>query len=89
MDFEYDPKKSESNIKKHGIDFKEGQKLWRDPNGLVFRVQVEGETRYALLAKCKSKNWSAIFTIRAAKTRIISIRRSIKKEIILYENGKI
>ena len=32
MEFEYDPVKSETNKKKHGIDFEEVQALWFDPD---------------------------------------------------------
>ncbi|WP_197473799.1 BrnT family toxin, partial [Oleiphilus sp. HI0066] len=28
--FEFDPKKSKSNLEKHGIDFVTAQDLWRD-----------------------------------------------------------
>ncbi|MBT3637036.1 MAG: BrnT family toxin [Opitutae bacterium] len=89
MDFEFDPKKSEKNKGKHGIDFKEGQALWNDPNALVFRVRVEGEPRFALLAKHGNKAWTAIYTVRSDRIRIISIRRSRKKEEMLYESGRI
>jgi len=30
MHFEFDAEKSESNLIKHGIDFKQAQTLWRD-----------------------------------------------------------
>jgi hypothetical protein len=31
MKFEFDPRKSAADRKKHGIDFVEAQKLWRSP----------------------------------------------------------
>ena len=31
MEFEYDPKKSISNLLKHGIDFMRAQRLWDSP----------------------------------------------------------
>ena len=31
MNFEFDPLKSDANLRKHGIDFLEAQALWRDP----------------------------------------------------------
>jgi uncharacterized DUF497 family protein len=40
MDFEFDPKKSESNKQKHGIDFNEASKLWVDPNIIEIPVTV-------------------------------------------------
>ncbi len=31
MNVEFDPLKSDANLRKHGIDFLEAQALWRDP----------------------------------------------------------
>jgi len=39
--FEYDNKKSTSNLKKHGIDFVRAQELWNDPD--LIEVQVKSE----------------------------------------------
>jgi len=41
MEFEFDPKKSESNKRKHGIDFIEGQMLWDDPERLELPAKDE------------------------------------------------
>ena len=35
MMFEFDPEKSAANKRKHGIDFREAQALWGDPDALV------------------------------------------------------
>ncbi|MBM4045702.1 MAG: hypothetical protein FJ279_11350 [Planctomycetes bacterium] len=40
MEFEFDPKKSESNKQKHGIDFLEAQALWQDTD----RIEVPART---------------------------------------------
>ncbi len=34
MEFEFDPAKSSSNLRKHGIDFVGAQALWQDPDRL-------------------------------------------------------
>lgn len=86
--FEYDPNKSQTNKQKHGIDFEDAQQLWRDQNLLVFNVQTEPESRQLGIAKLNNKYWSAIFTLRGNKIRIISVRRARKKEIELYETNK-
>lgn len=86
MVFEYNPKKSESNKFKHGIDFIEGQKLWIDPERLEVPAKTVGEQRYMLIGRIDGKYWSAIFMNRDEKTRIISIRHARIKEIEAYEN---
>ena len=86
MEFECDPEKSEANKAKHGIDFVEGQALWEDPDRLQLPARTQGEPRLMLIGRIAEKHWSAIFTIRDDRTRIISIRRSRTKEVEQYEN---
>ena len=89
MKFEFDPIKSASNKSKHGLDFIDGQELWEDPERLEVPAKTDGEPRYMLIGKFSGKYWSAVFTIRDEKTRIISIRRSRTKEVNAYENENI
>ena len=86
MKFEFDQNKSISNKEKHGIDFREAQVLWDDPERLELTAKTVGELRYVLIGKIKNKHWSAIFTIRDENTRIISVRRSQIKEVEAYES---
>ncbi|MDD2600527.1 MAG: BrnT family toxin [Kiritimatiellae bacterium] len=85
MKFEYDPNKSESNKAKHGIDFEEAQVIWEDPDRLLVPARTQGESRFLLIGKIKDKYWSAVFTMRGESIRIISVRRSRKKEVNKYE----
>jgi uncharacterized DUF497 family protein len=87
MDFEFDLKKSASNKKKHGIDFEEAQALWLDPHLLEIEARSTDEPRFLLIGKIGSKYWSAVVTYRDDKVRIISVRRSRKEEVNLYEES--
>ena len=87
MDFEYDPSKSESNKDKHGIDFEEAKALWEDPALLEIEARVTGEPRFLLIGRISGKHWSAVVTYRGEKARIISVRRSRKEEVTLYEES--
>jgi len=84
--FEFDPGKSDSNMTKQGIDFVEAQQLWKDPNRLVEPARTIDETRYTIVGMIGDNHWSAVFTRRGDRVRIISVRRSRKKEIVLYED---
>ena len=86
MQFEFDKKKSISNKRKHGIDFLDGQALWDDPERLELPAKTVGEQRYMLIGKICGKHWSAVFTIRGERTRIISVRRARRNEVEAYEN---
>lgn len=85
MKFEFDPKKSEANQTKHGIDFVDAQMLWDDPDRLQVGARTQGELRLILIGRIHEKHWSAVFTIRGDITRIISVRRSRAKEVEKYE----
>ncbi len=84
MEFEYDPNKSKSNKQKHGIDFKESKSLWLDIYRLEVQAKSDDEPRYALIASLDEKLWTAFYTIREKRIRIISVRRSRKGERSLY-----
>jgi uncharacterized DUF497 family protein len=86
MDFEFDAKKSSSNGEKHGIDFYEAQELWDDPDVIEIPLKTSDEQRSLVIGKIAGKDWSAIITYRAGKVRIISVRRSRKEELDIYES---
>lgn len=86
MEFEFDDNKSKSNKLKHEIDFKDAQLIWDDVDRLVIPAKNTDEERFLIIGKIKQKLWSAIYTIRAGKIRIISVRRSRNEERKLYEN---
>ena len=85
MEFEFDPKKSEQNKTKHGIDFIEAQVLWNDPDVIEIPVKTSDELRFLVIGRISEKHWSAIVTYRRDRIRIISVRRSRKEEVDLYE----
>ncbi len=86
MEFEFDPQKSESNKKKHGIDFNEAQALWDDPEVIEIPVRTSDESRFLVIGKILGKHWSGVFTYRKGKIRIISVRRSREEEVDIYES---
>ncbi|HWR57800.1 MAG TPA: BrnT family toxin [Thermodesulfovibrionales bacterium] len=85
MEFEFDPAKSISNKKKPGIDFFEARALWDDPDFIEIPVTTVDESRFLLIGRISEKHWSAIITYRSEKIRIISVRRSRKEEVEIYE----
>ncbi len=85
-EFVFDENKSLINKNKHGIDFMEAQLLWKDVDRVIVPARVVDEPRFLIIGKIRIKFWSAIFTIRDDKIRIISVRRSRKEEINIYES---
>jgi len=86
MEFEFNPEKSEANKRKHGIDFVEAQALWEDPDRLQVPARTQGEQRLMLIGSVTGTHWSAIFTLRGDRIRIVSVRRSRTKEVNQYED---
>ena len=86
MEFEFDKSKSESNKRKHGIDFTEAQALWDDPDLLEIPARTIDEPRLLVVGKIKDTNWSGIITLRGERVRLISVRRSHKEEVESYES---
>ena len=86
MEFEFNPRKSVPNKKKHGIDFIEAQALWDDPDLLEILAKTTDEPRYIIVGIISKKHWSGIITYRQDKVRIISVRRSRPEEVELYES---
>ena len=84
--FEYDNYKSTVNRDKHGIDFVTAQQLWLDPDLIEVQAKVVDEPRFLVVARIANKHWSAVITYRDGIIRIISVRRSRKAEVMLYES---
>jgi uncharacterized DUF497 family protein len=86
MDFEFDPKKSDSNKNKHGIDFVEAQDLWNDLDLLEIPAKTSDEARFLVIGKIDNKHWAGIIAYRNDNIRIISVRRARNEEVELYES---
>jgi uncharacterized DUF497 family protein len=85
--FEYDKNKSSLNRKKHGIDFGQATSLWDDPKRVEFLARFSDEARLGLVAGSGGKLWTAIFTKREDRIRIILVRRARQNEESLYNDS--
>ena len=83
MKFEYDPKKSESNLEKHGISLEKARELWDGPF-VQGPAQQMDEERWMIIGKLGDKLYTCIFTMRHDTIRLISARRSRKNEEEAY-----
>jgi uncharacterized protein len=85
MEFEFDPEKNDKNKTKHGIDFYEAQALWDDPDLIEIPARTADEPRCMVIGRIAGVHWSGVITYRGDAVRIISVRRSRKEEIDIYE----
>jgi uncharacterized DUF497 family protein len=84
--FEFDENKSHSNLEKHGIDFVTAQQLWNDSDLLEIPAKTADEPRFLVIGVIAGKHWSGVIAYRNDRIRIVSVRRSRKEEVVLYES---
>lgn len=89
--FIWDEKKADDNIKKHKISFEVAARIFNDPclySEFDSENSTENETRFTNIGL---HNGIVLLTVsstdRNGKTRIISARKSTKKERRMYENN--
>jgi uncharacterized DUF497 family protein len=83
--FAFDDRKSRINKLKHGIDFVEAQALWLDASLTESEARSDREPRALMVGRIDGRHWSAFVTYRAGAVRIISVRRSRREEVVIYE----
>ncbi len=90
--FEWDEKKNQSNLTKHGLDFRLAVEIFSDPRAVEQLSQQDNdEVRYQIIGSIEGNIvvLFVVFTKRGEKRRIISARKASKKERLLYEYQKI
>jgi uncharacterized protein len=60
--------------------------LWDNPDLIEIPVHTIDEPRYLVIGTIEVKHWSGVITYRGDKVRIISVRRSRKEEVEIYES---
>jgi hypothetical protein len=55
------------------------------PRRVEIPARTEDEPRWLIVASVEGNHWSAVFTYRDGKVRIISVRRSREEEVKIYE----
>ena len=84
-EFDWDPNKSKVNAKKHGISFEDARKMWEDTYLKEVHLYSDMEERWAAIARLPRGFYTAIITYRGEYSiRIISVRKSTKKEVEVY-----
>ena len=88
MDFEWDEKKRQANLVKHGVDFRRVTELF--DGSTVEKVddgpgrRDYGETRINCLGEIEGRVYAVAYTWRGANRRIISARKANAREQKTY-----
>lgn len=89
MRFEWDERKNQSNIRKHGVAFDEAIEIFENEPLQYFDVDNSwDEDRYVAIGFAGMKILSVVFVHRGhGKIRIISARKASSTEERRYERG--
>jgi uncharacterized DUF497 family protein len=87
VNFDWDDRKEEDNIKKHGVDFWEAQTAFFDPLAKQFADSHSTEERFILIGQsARPRLLLVVFAEKhGEKIRIISARKPTAKEKQKYE----
>lgn len=86
MKFEWDEAKRRSNYEKHGLDFRDAEKVFQGSLVTVLDSRQDyGEERYISLGMLADVVVVVVHTSRSDKTRIISMRKAKLQERQAYE----
>jgi uncharacterized protein len=89
INFQWDPEKAASNLRKHGISFEEAKQVFNDPLFLVFADLDHSfeERRFVMMGELQDGRLLIVsYTDRNEATRIISARPATRKERKTYES---
>ena len=91
MQFEWDPRKAAANVKRRRITFDEAASVLDDPLSTTYpdEAHSEEETRFLTIgASQRGRVLVVAHTERNDTIRIISARRTTRREREFYEQGK-
>jgi uncharacterized protein len=90
MEFEWDPKKASSNVRKHGVTFHEAATVFGDPLAITFADPDHSmdENRYLTFGISRLDRLLVVsHTERRGRVRIINARLMTRQERRIYEQG--
>jgi len=87
MVYVWDETKRKSNLKKHGLDFKDAFLVYENPEKCTYDASRGDEYRLmdVALAVVKGRLLTLVYTERGDEVRVISFRNSSREERKQYE----
>jgi uncharacterized DUF497 family protein len=91
MKFEWDSRKAESNLKKHGVSFHEAASVFSDALSITYYDPDHSAREHRFITVGTSRSgWVLMVahTDRGDNIRIISARKTTRRERKYYEEGE-
>lgn len=91
MEFEWDSRKAQANLRKHGVPFRFASAVFLDSRRLerVDTGEDYGEDRWLTVGLAGDIELTVVYTLRGERIRIISARKADRYEREAYWNRKI
>jgi uncharacterized DUF497 family protein len=91
LEFEWDPDKAESNLRKHRLTFPYASRVFAAPYRIENLDEGEhyGEERWLVIGRVDEFVLAIVYTVRFDRIRMISARRATHHEFIEYWNGPV
>ncbi|MHB8744268.1 MAG: BrnT family toxin [Sulfuricaulis sp.] len=88
MPFQYDPTKSASNLRKHGVTFADAEAVFYDPLAVhQLDPDSDDEERFAAVGMGSAGIiLVVVYTLRGEEIRLISARQATRHEVKSYES---
>ncbi len=81
MTFDWDERKRRANLRQHGLDFKDAEKIFENETLLIIDDRFDyGETRYVSFGMLDNIVVAVVYTGSDELIRIISLRRATRNE---------
>jgi uncharacterized DUF497 family protein len=90
--FKWDVRKAASNLKKHGIDFREAATVFEDPLSMTFPDPDHSDSEQRFLTIGQTVRGQAIVIAHTEDSdtiRIISARKATRREQSFYEENQL
>ena len=85
MQFQFDPAKAQSNLRKHKVSFADAEGVFFDSQAIHIEDMDSAEERYVALGMCNiGQILVVIYTFRGEQIRLISARKATKHEVQSY-----
>jgi len=91
MKFEWDPRKADSNLNKHGVSFQEAASVFGDVLSITYHDPDHSAREQRFITVGMSRSGRVLMvahTDRGGNVRIISARKTTRKERRYYEEGE-
>ena len=89
MDLEWDERKADANLRKHGVDFADAGTVLHDDHAITIPEGESGEERFVTTGlDALGRVVVVVYTWRAERARIISARPATPRERRQYEETR-